>query len=99
MIRLTNGKNVRVANRHYFEDSGLRNNRIQKQHPFVVMTPGKTQMKVDVVYTAEELLKLPVTTKVLAQWKGKTRSDYYKFTVRELKSHITEHPPTARQKI
>lgn len=99
MIRLTSGKNVRAANRHYFEQSGLRNNRSQKQQPYLVMTPGKTQMKVDVVYTAEELLDLPVATKVLAQWKGKTRSDFYKFTVRDLKKHIVENPPTARQKI
>ena len=99
MIRLASGKNVRSANRHYFEQSGLRNNKVQKQHPFVVVKPGKTQMKVDIVYTAEELLNMPPTTKVLAQWKGKTRSDYYKFTVRDLKKHINENPPSETQKI
>lgn len=98
-IRLTAGKKIRTANRHFFDESGIRNNRPQKQHPFVVIRPSKTRINVDCVYTAEELLNLPDSTKVLAQWKGKTRSDFYRFSVKEFKSYISENPPTGRQKI
>ncbi len=99
MIRMKNGDNIRTANRHFYENSGIRQDKTQTQHPFLVMTPGKTQMRVDVVYKASELLDLPPTTKVLAQWKGKKRSDFYRFTVKDLNSYITANPPKAKQKI
>lgn len=99
MIRIKNGDNVREANRHFYEQSGLRNDRVQTQQPYLTMTPGKTQMRVDVVYRASELLDLPPNTKVLAQWKGKKRSDYYRFTVKDLTRYLTDNPPKAKQKI
>ncbi len=99
MIRLNSGKKIRAANRHFFEESGIRNCREQKQHPYLIFSPTKTRMNVDICYTADELLELPDNTKVMAQWKGKKRSDFYRFTVRELKRHIAGNPRQARQRI
>jgi hypothetical protein len=99
MIRLRTGNKVRKANRHFFEESGIRSNRGTKQHPFVVLRPTKTSIKVDLVYDAEELLELPTNTRIMAQWKGKRRSDFYTFKVSELKKHIADNPPQARQKV
>lgn len=99
MIRLNTSKKIRSANRHFFEESGIRCNRTEKQHPYVVMNPTETRMNVDVCYSAGELLDLPDTTKVLAQWKGKGRSDFYRFTVKEFKKHLADNPKQARQRV
>lgn len=99
MIRLNAGKKIRPANRHFFEESGLRNCKEQKQHPYLIFKPTKTRMNVDLCYTANELLDMPDNTKVLAQWKGKKRSDFYRFSVKELKKYLEENPKKARQQI
>lgn len=98
-VRLTATGKIRKANRHFFEDSGLRNNKPQKQHPYLILRPTKTRVNLDLVYTAEELLEMPDTTRVLAQWKGKKRSDFYEFNVGCLRKYIEENPRQARQAI
>jgi type II secretory pathway component PulK len=98
-IRLQKTKKIRSANRHFFELSGIRKNRTEKQRPYIVMRPTQTRVNMDVALTAAELLELPDNTKVLAQWKGKSRSDFYQFTVRELRSHIRNNPPGEGQRI
>jgi hypothetical protein len=92
-------RKIRVANRHFFEESGIRNNKKQTQHPYLVVKKLKTRVNLNLVYTAAELLTYPNTTKVLAQWQGKNRSDFYCFKVMDLRKHIIEHPPKATQKI
>ncbi len=99
MIRLNTDKKIRTANRHFFEGSGIRNCKEQKQRPFLVFRPTKTRMNVDLCFNTNDLLDMPDNTKVMAQWQGKSRSDFYRFTVRELKQHIADNPRQARQRI
>lgn len=99
MIRLVSGEKIRKANRHFFEESGIRSNRATKQHPFLILRPSKTRIKVDLATSIEDVLGLPANTRIMAQWKGKTRSDFYTFRVSELKRHIEENPRQARQKV
>ena len=99
LVRMMTGTKVRKANRHFWEESGIRSNRATNQHPFLVLRPTKTRVNVDVVTNVEDLLELPTNTRILAQWKGKKRSDFYSFKVGDLRSYISENPPTTRQKV
>lgn len=98
-MRITTTKRIRTANRHFFDQSGIRNNRVQRQHPYLVLRPSKTRINMDCIQTAEELLELPDSTKVLAQWKGKSSSNFYRFSVKEFRNYITENPPIGRQRV
>ncbi len=97
-MRLVTEK-IRTATPHFFEKSGIRRNKVQKQHPFIVVTTKNKKIKVEVVYSCRELMKFPKRAKVLAQWEGKTRSDYYRFSIKELKEHIENNPKKTTQEI
>jgi len=99
MVRFISGEKIRKANRHFFEESGIRNNRSTKQHPFLILRPTKTRINVDLVTNVEDLLELPDNTRIMAQWKGKRRSDFYTFKVSELKRHIEDNPRQNSQKV
>ncbi len=99
MIKLITGEKIRKANSHFFEESGIRANKEQKQHPYLVLRKTKTRLNIDLAFTAEELLNLPDNTKILAQWKGKKRSDFYGFKVADFKKHLAENPKQVRQKV
>ena len=99
MLRLNASQKIRKSNSHFFEDSGIRKNRTQLQHPFLILRPTKTRLNMDVVYTTEELLEMPDNTRVLAQWKGKKRSDYYSFKVGCLRKYLEDHPRQQNQRI
>jgi hypothetical protein len=98
-LRLNASQKIRKANRHFFEESGLRSNKPQKQHPYLILRPTKTRVNLDLAHTAEELLELPDNTRVLAQWKGKKRSDFYSFKVGCLRKYLEENPRQPRQAI
>lgn len=98
-MKIVSDKKIRIANRHFFEESGIRNNEKQAQRPYLIVRKSKTRLNLGLVYTAEELLTYPNTTKVLTQWEGKKRSDYYSFKVGDLRKYISEHPPKETQKL
>lgn len=99
MVRLVNGQKIRKANRHFFEESGIRTNRSTNQHPYLVLRPTKTCINIDLVTNVKDLLELPNNTRIMAQWKGKRRSDFYSFKVADLKKHLEEYPRQPRQKV
>ena len=77
----------------FFEMSGMRFKKKDKHHPFLVFVPeDETNVRVDLVENAEQLVKYPAATKVMAQWPGKSRSDFFQFTVGQLRRHIRENP-------
>jgi hypothetical protein len=98
-MKLVSGNRIRKANSHFFEESGIRSNRSTKQHPYLILRKTKTRLNVDLVFNSEDLLELPNNTKVLAQWKGKKRSDFYGFKVVDFKKHLAENPRQPRQKV
>ena len=96
---LATNKNIRAANRHFFENSGVREGRGIHHHPFIVFKRSDERINVEVVEDPKQLLTMPPRTKVIAQWKGKKRSNFFRFTVGQLKKHITDNPAKGRQKI
>ena len=93
------GKTIKKANRHFFEKSGIRNGEIQLQHPYIAIIPKKSKTEIELVTSVEKLITMPKKTRVLAQWKGEKRSDFYKFSVKSLLQHIAENPKQENQKV
>ncbi len=98
-MRMVTSKKIRKANRHFFEESGIRSDRSTNHHPFLVLRQTKTRIKVDLVKKVQDLLKMPDNTRIMAQWEGVNRSDFYFFKVSDLKKHIQEYPKQPKQKI
>jgi len=83
----------------YFELSGIRNKKKLVQNPFIVFRQYDDRTVVEIVEDPTELLKLPMKTKVMAQWPGKKRSEFVRFTVGQLRKHIEDNPKHACQVI
>lgn len=80
----------------FFEKSGIRTKKKFKHHPFIAFVRSREgDVTVKVVDTAEALIGLPKRTKVMGQWPGKTRSDYFAFTVGKLQEYIEANPKKA----
>jgi len=66
----------------------LTSGRLQ-HHPFIVLNmTGKNKeiLSIEIVNNADELIRnYSVETKVLAQWPGRWRSDFFSFTVGDIK--------------
>jgi hypothetical protein len=83
---------ARPAPTKFFQQPGLLTTP-QVHHPFLVLDPqGDTQLQVVVETYAPNLLRYPDATMVLAIWPGKSRSDYFGFTVAEIRAYLR---PTA----
>lgn len=83
----------------YFELSGIRSTKNLNHTPFLVFQEKNGEISTEIVSKPEDLLKLPAKTKVMAQWRGKKKSDYFQFTVGQLRKHIAENPKHACQVI
>lgn len=90
MKLITAGKEACSA---YFEKSGIRYGQRLDHTPFVVFSEQKDAVTVDIVDNAQDLITYPVDTKVMAQWAGRDRSDFFRFTVGDLRKHIKANPP------
>lgn len=56
--------------------------------PFLVIEPGR----VTVEEKGENLLRLDDATHVMFQWEGQWRSDWFVFTVGELRAYVAGNP-------
>jgi len=92
----TTGSNNKTA---YFQLSGIRSKKTLPHNPFIVFRQYEDRTVVEIVESPEELVKLPAKTKVMAQWPGKKRSDFVRFTVGDLRKHIADNPKQACQVI
>ncbi len=80
----------------FFKLSGIRNSGKLKHHPFLVFVDSGRKddsMVVAIVNDIKELLELPDDVQVMAQWRGEYRSDFFQFTVGDLRKFIAENPP------
>lgn len=76
----------------YFELSGIRESSKLKHHPFIVFRELDL-VKVEICHSIKDLIaEYPDETKVLAQWRGQWSSDFFKFTVGELKKYLKANP-------
>lgn len=83
---------VKKAPSVFFEKSGIRTKKKFKHHPFLAFVRKEGMVTVKVVDSSEELIKMPKRTKVIGQWPGKTRSDYFEFSVGRLRDYIQNNP-------
>lgn len=90
---------ARAATSAYFEMSGIRRETKLSHNPFLVFNKDGARTTVEIVDSAKDLLTYPTQTKVMAQWAGKQRSDFFQFTVGQLKKHIKENPPRSCEEI
>jgi hypothetical protein len=76
-----------------FTIGGIREYAKRTHHPFLVFVPiGEDEIEVQLVESPKKLLLYPAETKVMVQWEGKWRSDFFQFTVGDLQEHIKLHP-------
>lgn len=85
------------ATSHFFELSGIRRGTNQAQRPFIAFSRKNNKVNVEIVEDVRTLVKMPRKTRVMAQWEGKNRSDFYRFTVGDLQTYLEEHPANRNQ--
>lgn len=76
----------------YFEQSGIRESKKLKHTPLLVFVEDGHTVEVKIVDNAAALLTYPDRTKVMGQWRGQWRSDFFQFTVGQLRTYTTAHP-------
>jgi len=82
----------------YFRQSGIRETKKLNHTPFLVFVQeDDNTVRIDIVKNVKDLLKYPPTTRVMAQWTGMTRSDFFRFDVYELICHIRKFPKQDHQ--
>lgn len=74
----------------YFRLSGVLEWKELKHSPFLVFVEGKETIEIKIVKNTTELLNYADETKVMAQWKGEWRSDFFQFTVGQVRAFLNE---------
>jgi len=77
----------------------MRENKNNPHTPFLVFLFENNTIKIEIVEDPTKLLTFPDSTKVMAQWHGKYRSDFFQFTIKQLKAHIRKNPKQSYQEI
>lgn len=83
----------------YFEMSGIRSKGKQMQRPFITFRRRNNKINVELVNDVQKLVQMPLKTRVMAQWEGKERSDFYRFTVGDLKEYLEDNPAKRHQAV
>lgn len=86
---LTNG---RTDIQEYFQRSGIRDHKKLNHTPLLVFQIGDDTVEVRILDRADKLLEYPDDTKVMGQWRGEWRSDFFQFTVGQFREHIDRCP-------
>lgn len=87
---------IRTAGRtdcaDYFERSGIRSSTDLPHTPIHVFLPQRASIEVSLVRRPAALLALDDAVCCMGQWPGAYRSDWFQFTIGQLKAHLAEHP-------
>lgn len=67
----------------YFKSSGVLDSEKLSRTPFLVFVEDSDCVRVQIIESIKKLLTYPDETKVMGQWEGKWRSDFFQFTVRD----------------
>ena len=100
MIRMINRPiTLALAGRTDLEDffnlSGIRTHSKLNHTPALVFIVSGNSVKVRAITKPKLLLEYPDDTQVMMQWSGKWRSDFFQFTIGQLKEHIARVPPSS----
>jgi hypothetical protein len=79
----------------YFKLSGIREYKELSRTPFLVFVVNGETVEVKIVDNARQLLTYPDETQVMAQWSGRYRSDFFQFTVGQLRDYVAKHPASS----
>lgn len=77
----------------FFAKSDVLSNRKLDHHPFLVFVTSGNIVAVAIVKNAVDLLNYSDDAPVMAQWPGEFRSDFFKFTVGQLREWVQNNPP------
>lgn len=83
---------AKKAHSVFFEQSGIRKSKTRSQRPFLVVKNSNGQTDLQIVEDVTEVYNMPKKTRVMTQWEGKKRSDYYTFTVGQLREYCEANP-------
>lgn len=75
----------------YFRLSGVLTYKRLNHTPFLVFEERDSEVVVQIVYSARELLNFPKETKVMGQWRGEWRSYFFQFTVSDVQAFMAEN--------
>ena len=67
----------------YFKSSGVLDSEKLNRTPFLAFIEDAGNVHVQIVDSFKKLLTYPDETRVMGQWEGKWRSDFFQFTVRD----------------
>lgn len=75
----------------FFARSGIFDSEKLSQTPFLAFVSDGDVTRVRVIDTIASLLHLPDVTPVMCQWRGEWRSDYFQFTVGQVRHFAEKH--------
>jgi hypothetical protein len=73
---------------NFFKSSGIFGSTKLSHTPFLVFVPNGEKIEVVIEQYAKDLLNYPDGTKVMAQWPGQWRSDFFHFTIGDYRRHL-----------
>jgi hypothetical protein len=73
-----------------FTKSNILTDNKLNHHPFIVFRDDGDSMNVVIIFNARELFSFSDETKVMVQWKGKWNSDFFHFTIKDLKDFLNK---------
>lgn len=77
----------------FFQMSDLRSAKKLSHTPVLVFTQmGHNTVAVEIVTDPTKLLSYPDHTPAMMQWRGQYRSDFFQFSIRELRAYVQDHP-------
>jgi hypothetical protein len=82
-IRFT--ENIQATDTHKFLSSAITSSDLS-HNQFLVLSVQKDHLLIDAVDNLNKLFLYPDDSRVLARWAGKWQSDYFLFTVKDVKT-------------
>lgn len=80
--------------------SDLRSSKTLNHTPVLLFVPQDgNRLNVVIVHKPISLLEYQDDIQAMMQWQGNWRSDFFQFTIGELRKYITDHPKTDYQVI
>jgi hypothetical protein len=74
----------------FFRLSGIRESKRLSHTPFLVFSASDDGIEVRIVDNAKTLLAYSDDTKVMAQWSGNYKSDFFHFNVGDFREYVTK---------
>jgi hypothetical protein len=85
MITTTGRKDVDS----FFSKSGVLNYK-NPHTPFILFVEKNNDVEVEIVDKASDLLAYPDNYKIMSQWKGEWKSDFFQYTVGDVRKYLAK---------